>query len=202
MSPAEEIQVALARPELYPHRPSTVDVRETHISWAFLAGEYAYKLKKPLRLDFVDYSTATRRREMCVEEVRLNRRLAPDIYLGVRGVAAVGSGFELTDESDPRAVDYVVEMRRFDEAATVAAQVDRGWSDPDALETIGRRLAEFHQEAAVARARSPVVEAQRRFERNLHELLQCLDEPGEIGRRGTGNRSGRCVRCRSRGRVA
>ncbi|MGZ4247293.1 MAG: bifunctional aminoglycoside phosphotransferase/ATP-binding protein [Solirubrobacteraceae bacterium] len=182
MPTAEAIQAALARPELYAHRPASIEVRETHISWVFLAGEYAYKLKKPLRLDFVDYSTAERRRQMCAEEVRLNRRLAPDIYLGVRGVARTDGGFELTDECDPRAVDYVVEMRRFDERCTLAAQLDRTGVDPAAVETIGRRLAAFHRQAAVARTSAPVVRAERRFECNLHELLQCLDGPGEIDR--------------------
>ena len=106
---------ALARPESYPSRPAAVQVRETHISWVFLAGKRAYKLKKPLVLDFLDYGSAARRREMCREEVRLNRRLAPDIYLGVRGVALVGERAELVAEDDPRALDFVVEMRRYEE---------------------------------------------------------------------------------------
>ncbi|MGZ4220635.1 MAG: bifunctional aminoglycoside phosphotransferase/ATP-binding protein [Solirubrobacteraceae bacterium] len=186
MRTAEEIPAALpaalARPEPYPHRPTSVEVRETHISWVFLAGEYAYKLKKPLRLDFVDYSTAERRRQMCAEEVRLNRRLAPDIYLGVRGVARADGGFELTEESDPRAVDYVVEMRRFDESYTLAAQLDSGSLEPNAMEAIGRRIAEFHRRVPVAEANAPVIRAERRFERNLHDLLQWLDGPGEMGR--------------------
>jgi aminoglycoside phosphotransferase family enzyme len=62
-----------------------VEVRETHISWVFLAGEFAYKLKKPLVLDFLDYGTPERRRAMGEEELRLNRRLASDLYLAVRG---------------------------------------------------------------------------------------------------------------------
>ena len=91
----------------------TVELRETHISWVFLVGERAYKLKKPLVLPFLDYGTPERRREMCREEVRLNSRLASEIYLGVRGVAPIPGGMELTDEQDPRATDFVVEMRRF-----------------------------------------------------------------------------------------
>ena len=108
------------------HREAPVEVRETHISWVFLAGELAFKLKKPLVLDFLDYGTSARRRVMCLEEVRLNRRLAPDLYLGVRGVALAGDGVELTDENDPRAVDFVVEMRRYDEGQTLAARLERG----------------------------------------------------------------------------
>ena len=77
----EEVRAALARAVFYPRPPDRVDVRETHISWVFLAGDRAYKLKKPLVLPFLDYGTPERRREMCREEVRLNRRLAPDLYL-------------------------------------------------------------------------------------------------------------------------
>ena len=88
----EEVRAALVRPEFYPDRPDRVDVRETLVSWVFLAGDRAYKLKKPLVLPFLDYGTRQRRREMCGEEVRLNRRLAPDLYLGVRAVAASADG--------------------------------------------------------------------------------------------------------------
>lgn len=70
------VRAALARPELYPGPVDRVDVRETHISWVFLAGDRAYKLKKPVVLPFLDYRTPQRSREMCREEVRLNRRLA------------------------------------------------------------------------------------------------------------------------------
>src|SRR5450755_3742291 len=111
----EDVCAALARPDFYPVGPDRVDVRETHISWVFLAGNRAYKLKKALVLPFLDYGTPQRRREMCREEVRLNRRLAPDLYLGVRAVAAGADGLVLAAEDHPRAVDYLVEMRRYDE---------------------------------------------------------------------------------------
>lgn len=118
----EDVRAALARPAVYPHRVDRVDVRETHISWVFLAGDRAYKLKKQLVLPFLDYGTPQRRREMCREEVRLNRRLAPDVYLGVRAVAARAGGLELAAEDDPRAIDYVVEMRRYDERSTLGGK--------------------------------------------------------------------------------
>jgi aminoglycoside phosphotransferase family enzyme len=101
----EDVCAALARADFYPDRPDRVDVHETHISWVFLAGDRAYKLKKPLVLPFLDYGTPQRRREMCREEVRLNRRLAPDLYLGVRAVVATADGPALGTEDDLRAVD-------------------------------------------------------------------------------------------------
>lgn len=178
-----KLHEALARPESYPHRPGKVEVRETHISWVFLAGELVYKLKKPLVLDFLDYGTPERRREMCREEVRLNRRLAPRIYLGVRGVASTADGVELTAEADPRAIDYVVEMRRFDQHHTVAARLERGELERGDIEAIGRTLARFHEAAPPVRSDAdPLLTVERRFERNVHELLRAVEQRGEIGR--------------------
>jgi hypothetical protein len=78
MSPQE----AMRSPAFYPDRPHNVEVVETHISWVFLAGDRAYKLRKPVVFPFLDYGTAERRRVMCEQEVRLGRRLAPDAYRG------------------------------------------------------------------------------------------------------------------------
>jgi uncharacterized protein len=182
-SPYETVREALARSESYPHQPPSVEVRETHISWVFLAGELAYKLKKPLVLDFLDYGTPARRREMCAAEVRLNRRLAPDLYLGVRGVALAGDGVELTGEEDPRAVDFVVEMRRYDEADTLAAKLERGELYRRDVVEVGRLLARFHGGAPrVTPDRAPALAAERRFERNLQELLGDVDQRGETER--------------------
>jgi uncharacterized protein len=179
---SETIRAALTRSESYPHRPATVELHETHISWVFLAGERAYKLKKPLALDFVDYGTAARRREMCGQEVRLNRRLAPDIYLGVRGVAVTADGVELTAEGDPRAIDFVVEMRRYDERHTLAARLERGELDRGQVSAVGGVLARFHAGAPQVVTAAPVLAVERRFERNLHELLACVEQRGEVGR--------------------
>jgi hypothetical protein len=144
------LATALARPEAYSERPAAVEVRETHISWVFLAGDRAYKLKKPVKLPSVHYGTPARRRAMCEEEVRLNRRLAPDMYLGTRAVVATAAGeVALAPAGDPDAIDYVVEMRRFDEARTLAALVSHGGVSRRELEAVGRRLAEFHAAAAL-----------------------------------------------------
>ena len=96
------LAAALSRPEAYGDPSLAVEVRETHISWVFLAGDRAYKLKKPVRLPFVDYGTVERRREMCDEEVRLNRRLAPRVYLGVRAVVPTADGVALAPAAPSR----------------------------------------------------------------------------------------------------
>jgi uncharacterized protein len=82
---------ALSEPSAYPHPISGVEVRHTHISVVFLAGTKAYKIKKPVDLGFLDFGTLEKRRHLCAEEVRLNRRLAPTVYLEVVPVAPNGS---------------------------------------------------------------------------------------------------------------
>jgi uncharacterized protein len=124
-----------------------VETRETHISRVLLSGDRAYKLKKPLRLPFLDYGTLERRHEMCREEVRLNRRLAPDIYLGVRAVMSADE-LELGPEDAPGAVDYAVEMRRYDEDSTLASRLAAGTAGEREVRAIGRRIAAFHAGAA------------------------------------------------------
>jgi aminoglycoside phosphotransferase family enzyme/predicted kinase len=175
-----DVCAALARPDFYPDRPDRVDVRETHISWVFLAGDRAYKLKKPLVLPFLDYGTPQRRREMCEEEVRLNRRLAPDVYLGVRAVAASADGLVLAAEDDPRAVDYLVEMRRFDEQCTLAAKLERGELKRGEIVAVARMLARVHTRARGAAAGLPVLAVERRMAENFHELLAIVDQRAEI----------------------
>ena len=122
---------------------------ETHISWVLLAGDRAYKLKKPLRLPFVDYSTPQTRRYFCQEELRLNRRLAPTLYLDV--VAITGSVHAPAIGGAGRAIDWAVRMRRFPEGALFSERLrDRrlGEAEVDACAAL---LARFHREAPVAR---------------------------------------------------
>jgi uncharacterized protein len=128
-------------------RLDPVEVRETHISRVLLTRDRAYKLKKPVRLPFVDYGTLDRRHPFCREEVRLNRRLAPDIYRGVRAVVPATDGIELAWEGADDAVDYVVERRRYDERCTLAHRLAAGSAGEDEVRAIGRRLAEFHASA-------------------------------------------------------
>jgi uncharacterized protein len=135
---ANWLVASLQDPGVY-RESAAVELRETAISWVFLAQERVYKLKKPVSLPFVDYSTPACRRAMCHEEVRLNRRLAPEIYLGVRAIVRHGARARLAQSGDPRAIDHVVEMRRYDESATAAAILQR--REPIPIDAIGRRGA-------------------------------------------------------------
>jgi len=179
----EDVCAALASPGFYPGRPATVDVHETHISWVFVAGDRAFKLKKPIVLPFLDYGTPQRRRAMCREEVRLNRRLAPDLYLGVRAVALDASGLRLAAEDDRHAVDYVVEMRRYDERSTLAAKLARGELQRTEVSALAGTLARFHADAPKAAVKGvPVLAVERRMTDNFHQLLAIVEQRAEIER--------------------
>jgi aminoglycoside phosphotransferase family enzyme/predicted kinase len=110
-----DLLAALSQPSCYPHHPAHVEVVQTHISAVFLAGEVVYKLKKPVRFSFLNYSTLALRQHYCQEEVRLNRRLAPTVYLGVVPIAYTGDAYrvrEAVNMKDAAVVDYLVWMRR------------------------------------------------------------------------------------------
>jgi uncharacterized protein len=152
-----------------------VQVHETHASWVFLAGRFAYKVKKPVRLAFLDYGTLARRLAACQEEVRVNGELAPDIYLGVRAIVSTEGGFRFAPQDAPGAIEYAVHMRRFDDADTVQGAIDGHSLTCAQVEKVARRLADFHRDGA----RCPGGEPERllaAWEANLRELER-LDHP-------------------------
>lgn len=118
---------------------------ETHISWVLLAPHDAYKLKKPLRLPFVDYSTPALRRHFCEEEVRLNRRLAPALYLGVARIT--GPAQAPAVDGDGPVLDYAVHMKRFPPGALFSEQLAAGTLATASIDRLAERLAAFHRSA-------------------------------------------------------
>jgi hypothetical protein len=138
---------ALRDPAFYPHRPPEVQLVQTHISYVFLAGSEVYKIKKPVRFTFLDFSTLERRRHFCHEEVRLNRRLAPDVYRGVVSVCRGNAGFRLGPEDDPDAVEYAVHMRRLREDRILKQLLESAEVLPEMIDRLVKRLAEFHRSA-------------------------------------------------------
>ncbi len=139
----------LLRPDAYPHPAPAPRLIETHISWVILAGDYAYKLKKPLDLGFLDFSSLDKRRACCEAEIRLNRRLAPDIYLGVVPVTGATDAPRLGGEGP--VLEWAVKMRAFPADATLdrEAQVTA-----EQIDAIADRVAAFHDAVAVAPADS------------------------------------------------
>lgn len=139
---------ALRSPDAYPHAVDEVDLIETHISWVLLAGEFVYKIKKPLDLGFLDFSTLDKRRFYCEEEIRLNRRTAPAIYLDVLAISGAPESPSFEREGDP--IEYAVRMRRFDVAAGFDHLLSDDRLEHDHVLDLGRQLAQLHCIAEVA----------------------------------------------------
>lgn len=139
----------LSRPGAYPHPADDLRTLQTHISVVFLAGAWAYKVKKPVDLGFLDFTTLEKRRHFCHEEVRLNRRLAPDVYVGVVPIVEEGGRLLIGTEArggDPagEVVDYAVKMRRLPDRATLLARLEREELTASEVERVAERIADFH----------------------------------------------------------
>jgi uncharacterized protein len=135
---------ALSKPAAYP-RPSAVTVRQTHMSVVFLVGDIVYKIHKPVNLGFVDFTTIEQRRQDCEGEVRLNRRLAPAVYRGVVPITVEEGQVRVGGTGEP--IEWAVEMVRLPDEATLKAWIAREAVTIAQVETLARRLAEFHRTA-------------------------------------------------------
>jgi uncharacterized protein len=175
----------LLRPSAYDHPVEDVRLIETHISWVLLTGEYAYKIKKPVDFGFLDFSTLEKRREYCEQELYLNRRLAPVLYLDVvaitrrDGRALFAAG--VTDESE--VIEYAVKMRQFPQSAQLDNMLALGELKPLQMDEIADMVARFHRGVAIAggdtRWGSPE-QVYAPVEENFHQIRQ---------RPGAGNHS-------------
>ena len=142
---------ALLDPAAYPHAPSGIELRQTHISRVFLAGDVVYKTKKPVDFGFISQLDAETRERFCHAELRLNRRLAPGVYLGVVPIVRTPDG-RYAVEGDPAAgevVEHAVKMRRLPDARTLDRLLAAGAAPADLAERLARRLIAFHESAAV-----------------------------------------------------
>jgi hypothetical protein len=175
---ARELVDSLLSGNAYPHPVEAVRLVETHISWVLLTGQFAYKVKKPLALDFLDFSTLARRRHYCEEELRLNRRTAPKLYLDV--VPITGSPREPKVEGDGEPIEYAVKMVQFPEEARLDRVLASGGLGAQALRDFGARLAHVHARADREESQryGAAASVARRMLENLEQLESSL-EPAE-----------------------
>jgi uncharacterized protein len=145
---------AMMRPEFYPEHPAKVELVQTHVSYVFLAGEFVYKLKKAVHFSFLDCTEVTQRRHLCDEEIRLNRRLAPDVYVGRYPIFPAGDGFVLGVASNDRsdAVDYVIKMRRMPAEAMLDRMLARGAVNRATIRAIANVVVNFFGAASAHNA--------------------------------------------------
>ncbi len=135
-------------PDVYDHPVDHVELIETHISWVLLTGQHAYKVKKPVNFGFLDFSTLELRRECCEQELRLNKRLAPDIYLEV--VSITDAPDKLTINGDGEVVEYAVRMSQFPQSAQFDNMLAAGILNDNHIDALAHMVAKFHQSIQVA----------------------------------------------------
>jgi hypothetical protein len=164
-----ELIAGLGRRDAWPVSVEEIDVRQTHISVVFLGGGCAYKIRKPIRLEFLDFQSLELRRQDCEREVALNRRLAPDVYLGV--VPITSEAGRLRFEGTGEAVEWAVKMRRLPDDATLEARLAQGALSKSDVARLARRVAEFH----AAAARNPHIAGFGRFESVAANIRENID---------------------------
>ena len=135
----------LMDPSGYSHPVDEVQLLQTHISYVILAGEYVYKWKKPVRLGFLDFSTLKKRKYYCEQELSLNRRLCPEVYLDVISINQQGDSFLLNSEGE--IVEYGVKMVRLPESRMMGRMIKAGQLGENDFERIVTKLVGFYQKA-------------------------------------------------------
>ena len=174
---------ALLRPDCYDHAVERIELIETHVSYVLLTGPYAYKLKKPLDLGFLDFRTLALRRFYCIQEWRLNRRFAADLYLSV--VALTGSRHRPKINGAGPVLEYALKMRQFPQDALLSTRIARGMLTAQDIDACANRIATFHQAApttgdaldfgTAASVYAPVAE-------NFRQIVPILADPRDADR--------------------
>jgi uncharacterized protein len=161
----------LLKPAAYPHPVGTIELIQTHVSWVLLTGDFAYKLKRPVQYAFINFASAERREFFCREELRLNRRFAPALYLEVCAVTAPEG--EARIGGNGAAIEHAVKMRQFRREDELDRLLEAGGIAPGELETFGRELAAIHARLPVAVATSPWAGSDKVCTLVLGNLTQC-----------------------------
>lgn len=166
-----ELIASLSKPAAYPFPVESIEVHQTHISAVFLAGSFAYKIKKPVKLDFLDFSTLEQRGHFCEEEIRLNRRLARPVYLDVVPITRTEGGVRVEGDGEP--VEWAVKMARLPEEATLLSLIERDRASEPTLHVLAKRIADFHRSAES----NAHISSFGRFEVVAGNIRECLQRP-------------------------
>ena len=172
---------ALFDADAYPHDVASVRLIETHISWVFLTGQYAYKIKKPVNFGFLDFSTLEKRRFYCQEELRLNQRLAKDWYLDV--VPITGNPDHPKMNGKGAAIEYAVKMRQFPSAQTLTESAESGQLGAGEIDQITEIVVDFHDGIEKADALSPYGDShgiKHWFDENFDHIKPLLDDKQQL----------------------
>lgn len=137
---------ALLDKSAYPSDPGVIELRQSHVSYLLFTPEFVYKIKKPVNFGFLDFTTLDKRRFYCEEEVRLNRRLAPNAYIGVVGITEKEGRYAMGGQGEP--VEYAVKMRRLPEERSLKVMLEAGIVTEELIRRVSLVLASFHKNAA------------------------------------------------------
>jgi len=148
---------AMMTPDFYPHHCDRVELFQTMMSWLLFAGHFVYKVKKPVRFPFIDASTPAKRYQLCQDEMTVNRRLSPDVYLGVVGIGKTQSGYELVDHlascARSHIREFAVVMRRLPNSGMLNWMVANGAVNALHMRELAKSVAAFHASASIARSK-------------------------------------------------
>lgn len=133
-------------PQSYPHKPAAVELVQTHISYVFIAGDMVYKIKKPVNFGFLDFTSLEKRKFYCEEELRLNKRLAPSVYIDVLPLS-LNAGGKITWGSGENIIDYAVRMKKLPQEKMLKTLLARGLAGEKTMDAVARKIAAFHRTA-------------------------------------------------------
>ncbi len=178
---------ALQNPTLYPHSVDHFQVIETHISWVILTGDFAYKIKKPIDLGFLNFSSLAARHHYCLHELELNHRLAPQIYLDV---IAIGGKSESPILGEEPAIEYAVKMRQFPQSARLDTLLANGALQPEHIDQLSIQIAKFHEQVETASQDSPYgnpITVFNSVEESFQQIIPLLNRQEDINQVDTLN---------------
>jgi len=140
-----ELVQALLEPKAYPEYPQQIELAQTQMSFVFLTNNYVYKVKKPVNLGYLDYTTLEKRQFYCYREIELNRRLCPDVYLSVVPITRDKGNFIIGGQG--KAIEYAVKMRRLPQEAMMDVLLTNNKVSPEMVISLARKLVDFHHRA-------------------------------------------------------
>ena len=163
----------------YPHQVmEPIQVIQTHISYVLLTGDYVYKLKKPVNFGFLDFSTLDKREHFCHEELRLNQRGAPELYLDVLPITQAENQYQLGGAGQP--VEYALKLRQFPQEALLISMFEQGHLSEAELEELGRVVAQYHAKAETSdyiRSFGEIIQVRAGVEENYEQTEKCIGGP-------------------------
>lgn len=177
---SQELIESLQHPGVLAGTAEHVELLQTHMSWIVLADQHAYKIKKPINLGFADFTTLEKRRHFCDEELRVNRRLAPHLYLAVVPITGTHQSPVIGGDGEP--IEYAVHMQQFPQRDLLPHVLERGELELRHMDGLARTIAEFHRAVEVDRAGGRFGEPAsiwRPMQANFEHFEQSVDDPAQ-----------------------